>query len=118
MQAVQVAWSIPSDKGWNSDIQSSNLGLDFICKLKPVSYFRTNDESQKREYGFIAQELSATLNEAGASDNGMISQYSEGMYGVRYNDLLAPMVKAMQELKAENENLQMRIANLEKLLNK
>ena len=48
----------------------------------------------------------------------MISQDSEGMYSVRYNDLLARMVKAIQELKAENENLQVRIANLEKLLNK
>jgi hypothetical protein len=27
------------------------------------------------------------------------------MYGVRYNDLLAPMVKAIQELKVENEQL-------------
>ena len=55
--SVQVGWTVPSGRRWKADIQESNLGLDFISKLKPVSYYRTNDESKKREYGFIAQEL-------------------------------------------------------------
>jgi hypothetical protein len=103
---IQVPWTITSDRRWKSDIQASNLGLDFISKLKPVSYYRTNDESKKREYGFIAQELEEALNAAGAADNGIISKDDNGWYGVRYNDLMTPMVKAIQEQQTiiENQN--------------
>ncbi|MBK7175261.1 MAG: tail fiber domain-containing protein [Bacteroidales bacterium] len=41
----------------------SDLGLEFINKLNPVSYTRLNDEKQKTEYGFIAQELEETLQQ-------------------------------------------------------
>lgn len=56
------------------------------------------------EYGFIAQELESTLHKFDAANNGMISKDHEGMYGVRYNDLLAPMVKAIQEQQSIIEN--------------
>jgi hypothetical protein len=100
---VQVAWTITSDKRWKSDIKNSELGLDFVKKLRPVSYFRNNDESKKLEYGFIAQEIEEALNNAGASNNGIISKDDKGMYGVRYNDLMSPMVKAIQELNTNIE---------------
>ena len=110
---IQVPWTITSDKHWKSDIRDSHLGLDFISKLRPVSYYRNNDENKKIEYGFIAQELEAVLNIAGASNNGIISKNDEGMYGVRYNDLIAPMVKAIQEQQEIIKALQERIIELE-----
>ena len=118
---VQVAWTITSDKRWKSDIKNSELGLDFVKKLRPVSYFRNNDESKKLEYGFIAQEIEEALNNAGASNNGIISKDDKGMYGVRYNDLMSPIVKAIQEqqqmiemLKQENKLMQEQIEELKK----
>ena len=109
LATIQVPWTFTSDRRWKSNILPSNLGLDFIKDLKPVYYTRNNDESQKKEYGFIAQEMEETLNRFGASNNGMISKDDEGMYGVRYNDLLAPMVKAMQEqqeiIEQQNEKI-------------
>ena len=116
---VQVPWTTTSDKRWKSDIQPSNLGLEFISKLKPVSYTRNNDESKKREYGFIAQDLEETLNASGAADNGIISKDDAGMYGVRYNDLISPMVKAIQEqqelIKAMNEKMDAMQKQIDKL---
>ena len=118
---VQVAWTVTSDKRWKSDIKNSELGLDFVKKLRPVSYFRNNDESKKLEYGFIAQEIEEALNNSGASNNGIISKDDKGMYGVRYNDLMSPMVKAIQEqqqmiemLKQENKLMQEQIEELKK----
>lgn len=35
----------------------------------------------------------------------MLTVTEEGMYELIYNDLLAPMIKAIQEIKAENEKL-------------
>ncbi len=131
---VQVAWTITSDKRWKSNIVKSNLGLDFIKQLQPVSYTRKDVEVSEKgtkiletttnptvEYGFIAQELEATLNKFNTKNNGIIYKDDAGMYGVRYNDLLAPMVKAMQELDAkriqENEALQQKINTLTEKLN-
>jgi trimeric autotransporter adhesin len=111
---IQVAWSITSDQRWKTNIKKSALGLDFINKLNPVSYTRTNDDKKKTEYGFIAQELEKTLNDTGDTNNGMITKDDKGMLSVRYNDLLAPMVKAIQEQQLLIEKLTKRIEELEK----
>ena len=109
---IQVAWSVTSDSRFKSAIQTSSLGLDFIKQLRPVSYYRNNDAKKKTEFGFIAQEVEETLNKAGATNNGIITKDDAGIYSVRYNDLIAPMVKAIQEqqemieaLKKQNELL-------------
>lgn len=109
---IQVAWTITSDSRLKSNIKNSDLGLSFINKLRPVSYTRLSDENQKTEYGFISQEVDVLLKEVSQENTGMISVDNEGTYSLRYNDLIAPMVKAIQELtgklhmeNAENENL-------------
>jgi trimeric autotransporter adhesin len=109
---IQVAWSVTSDRRWKTNIEKSNLGLDFISKLNPVSYNRNNDEKPTREYGFIAQELEKTLRVSGAANTGIISKDDAGMYSVRYNDLLAPMVKAIQELEEKNRKQEQLINQL------
>lgn len=111
---IQVAWTITSDRNLKSNIYNSNLGLSFISKLRPVSYVRKNDESGKTEYGLIAQEIEETLKTEGVENTGMLTITDNGEYQLRYNDLLAPMIKAIQELKAENEALKKRIEKLEK----
>ncbi|MBP9095045.1 MAG: tail fiber domain-containing protein [Ignavibacteria bacterium] len=102
---VQVAWTITSDRKWKDNITKSNLGLGFITKLNPVSYIRKNDIYKKVEYGFIAQELDDVLKESGVENTGMITIDDNGNYEFRYNDLFAPIVKAIQELKSENDEL-------------
>lgn len=112
---VQVAWTITSDKRWKSDILNSNLGLDFISGLRPVSYFRNNDEKQRTEYGFIAQEVEEVLKEAGTKNAGMINIDDKGRYELRYNDLFAPIVKAIQELKSENDQLKAQLEDVKEI---
>jgi trimeric autotransporter adhesin len=109
---TQVAWSVTSDSRWKENIQPSNLGLNFIKDLKPVFYTRKNDETKKVEYGIIAQELEASLLKNGANTNGIITKDDEGMYSVRYNDLLAPMIKAIQEQQVLIESLKSEIQTL------
>ena len=112
---VQVAWTITSDRRWKSNILNSNLGLSFISKLRPVSYTRNNDESGKNEYGFIAQEIEEVLKSEGVENTGMLTVTDEGMYELRYNDLIAPMIKAIQELKAENDALKDKLTQFEEM---
>jgi len=114
---VQVAWTITSDRRLKSNIGNSNLGLNFISKLRPVSYTRNNDQQQKTEYGLIAQEIEEALKEEGVNNPAMITVTDEGNYELRYNDLLAPMIKAIQELKVENDELKEKLTKLEQMQN-
>lgn len=101
----KVGWALSSDKRFKSNIENSKLGLDFIKKLRPVSYFRNNDDKKKTEYGFIAQELEVELKKAGDKNNGIISKDDAGMYAVRYNDFTSITVKAIQEQQEIIEQL-------------
>ncbi|MBK7215151.1 MAG: tail fiber domain-containing protein [Bacteroidales bacterium] len=71
---IQVGWSITSDKRLKADITKSDLGLEFINKLNPVSYTRLNDEKQKTEYGFIAQEVGGNAQQPWNQNPGMITK--------------------------------------------
>lgn len=113
---VQVAWTITSDKRWKSEIKPSNLGLDFIKALKPVYYMRSNDESKKTEYGFIAQEVDEMLTKFGCTNNGIISKDDAGMLGMRYNDLMSITVRAMQEQQKIIDYQNEKIKSLEQRL--
>jgi hypothetical protein len=103
---VQVAWSITSDSRFKSDIKTSELGLNFIKTIRPVSYTRKNDETKKTEYGFIAQELEEALINIGDPNNGVIFKDNTGMYSVRYNDFIPMTIKAVQEQQTQIEALQ------------
>jgi hypothetical protein len=51
-----------SDRRLKHDIRplASDLGLDFIAKLKAVAY-RFNDGDETERYGFLGQDLEAAL---------------------------------------------------------
>jgi hypothetical protein len=59
-------------------------------------------------YGFIAQEVEKEV----PLDAALISR--DEILGMNYSELIAPLVKAVQELSAQVTHLQARIQNLEK----
>jgi hypothetical protein len=112
----EVAWSASSDRRLKYNIQDSDLGLDLILKLHPVSYIRKNGDGGI-DYGFIAQEVESAI---GKKTNIILTDNSpEKMKSMRYDDLIAPTVKAIQEQqkqiedqKNENQQLQQEIKDL------
>ena len=52
------------------------------------------------------------LKEEGVINSAMLTIDGEGRYELRYNDLLAPMIKAIQELKNENDQLRSEVESL------
>ena len=93
-----------SDRNEKNTIIDSDLGLNFINKLKAVSY-KWNDEElgKKTHYGLIAQDIEETIKEIGkdVDDVGMIDKPEKGAIGLNYSELIAPLVKAIQELSAK-----------------
>lgn len=97
---VPVAVTVSSDGRLKDNIIDTELGLDFILRIRPVQYTMKQGNG-KTDYGFIAQELKIVLGDRNVN---MLNKDGE-FYTVRYNDLLSPMVKAMQEQQAIIENL-------------
>jgi hypothetical protein len=110
----QVAWTLSSDMRFKNNIKDSELGLQFLQTLRPVSYLRSNDTQAKTEYGFIAQELEAAFAKAGHPNNGVISRDDAGILGVRYNDFISIAVKAIQEQQQQIDALQQSNVELQK----
>ena len=112
-----------SDRRRKKDIAALDpeLGLAFIEKLRPVSYrFNNGDETER--YGFIAQDLEQALPaelqdivEEAKPEHGLAlidrDNDPDRTYHVAYGELTAPMVKAIQELKAETETLRQALTN-------
>ena len=114
---IQVPWTISSDSTLKTDIKNCTMGIDFISKLRPVSYIRNSDKLNKNEYGFIAQEVKAALEKEGTDYCGVVEEGSDNNYSVRYNDLLAPIVKSIQELDDSIENNNEELSSLKNELN-
>ncbi len=103
-------------------IVASDLGLDFVNKLTPVS-FKFNGKT-RTHYGLIAQDIETVLADIGKSTTnfaGFIKDtvdddgnpFDLARYGLRYQEFISPMIKAIQELSAENSALKARVAALE-----
>ena len=97
-----------SDRNAKKDIVKSDLGLTFINAVEPVSYkFKTGSRTH---YGVIAQDLETVLD--GKDFAGLTKDTETGNYGVRYTELISPLIKAVQELSAEVNTLKTEIAAL------
>jgi hypothetical protein len=117
-----------SDGREKTDIQESDLGLAFIQSLQPVSYrwispdpavawvknedggvekIETPKAKGRKHYGLIAQQLAqaALANNVDLDDFAIYIEGDpknpESSKGLRYHELISPMIKAIQELKAE-----------------
>ena len=122
---IQVDWTIASDKRDKTDVESLDLGLEFINQLEPVTYRwdkrskYSKDQSvspdgthkeEQLEGGFLAQDVEAIEEQYGhkLSDKTNLTFHSsedEKMYGIKYSKFVPMLVKAVQELSAEVEEL-------------
>ena len=118
-----------SDKRDKADIRDTVLGLAFITALHPVDYkwnyredYKTittdaegkvtvteteNDGSKKRSryhHGLIAQEVKAVIDLTGVDFGGYQDHSVKGgsdVLSIGYAELIAPMIKAIQEMDAK-----------------
>ena len=121
-----------SDKRQKNQISGSDLGLSFINSLNPIKY--QYKSGSRTHYGLIAQEVSSSVSKdfAGYIEPHFYTSqsYSEplthkeflqnrnltgnwddwefshtGSLGLRYNEFISPMIKAIQELTQAHNNL-------------
>ncbi len=106
----KVAWSALSDARAKSEIADLDLGLPFVLALRPVSY-RYKSGNGRIDMGFVGQDVEALL---GDRYNVLdVGGDAERTLSLRYSELIAPLVKAVQEQQEEIRTRDERIASLE-----
>jgi Chaperone of endosialidase len=122
----QNAVTVASDRRNKTEVETSALGLDFVLALRPVSYRQVvgsnhvevlDDEARthlvtpvpgrRRHYGFLAQEVRDVLGARGMDGTSFAGWCTadvddpDAAQALRYEQFIAPLVKAVQELAAE-----------------
>ncbi len=134
----QVGFSTYSDGRVKDDVQQNVHGLDFINSLRPVTYhynihrenemmFAGSNKPEPKDYegkydiekltmsGFIAQEVESAANHVGYDFSGVVKPANANdLYSLRYSDFVVPLVKSVQELSQQNEELKALIEKLNK----
>lgn len=112
-----------SDARDKADVRDTVLGLEFVNALRPVDFkwnYREDyegepDGSRKRNrfhHGLIAQEVKAVCNTAGVDFGGYQDHSINGgqdVLTIGYEELIAPLIKAVQQLSAKVEQLEQQL---------
>jgi hypothetical protein len=134
----QVPFTTPSDGRFKFNVQENVKGLDFILKLRPVTYqfdvqrfdARLSHQSGQNSYalpasydeatrirrtGFIAQEVEKAADAAGYDFSGIIRpKTDDDHYSLSYESFVVPLVKAVQEQHQIILEQDRKIADLQK----
>ena len=123
-----------SDQNLKEFIQDETLGIDFIMSLHPVKYkwremivkdINDNDlvipAGNRFHSGLIAQEVKTALDAAGEDrgcyiDPAVNNSESTDPKGLRYEQMIGILIKALQDSRNAIIDLQNRVSTLEGLL--
>jgi len=129
---IQLQWATPSDCRDKINIEplDPKLGLQFLNKIRPVSFNWDNRDlyvkkcgfeygkkdgtlaGDKERYGIIAQEVLQILDNLDVNWDGV--KGTEKSYRVKHDHFFASLVAALQELSQEVDTIEQQILQLEK----
>ena len=132
----KVNWGVVSDARIKNTIMEDVKGLDFILRLRPVTYHISNKaitavtgtketpdypgkyDGEKVKYsGFLAQEVEKAAKASGYDFSGYdVPKTPTSLYTLKYAEFVVPLVKAMQEQQVIITNQQEQIDLLKKRL--
>lgn len=122
-------WSYGSDGRDKTNVQPlrTSLGLEFIKRIRPVSYVWDNRDNYvmecgfeygtkdgtlaqtRKHYGVIAQDIQAVLTELGESFEGLSYDEQKDAYRMQYSTLIGPLTKAIKELDERTQELKQKV---------
>lgn len=99
-----------SDLRHKTDIVPTDLGLDFIRRLEPVRYAWKGGDG-RHHYGLIAQQVAGIVSDLDIDFGGHVLADPEdptSQQALRYDQFIAPLIRAIQELAERVEGLEER----------
>jgi hypothetical protein len=115
LQHGSTLWTSSSDRRIKKDIAAlpESYGLSAVERLKPVTFhWRDPKSPQQLQMGLIAQDVQQVIPEL-VTRSGPTRYAPDGELGIEYSGLVIPLIKAIQELKADNDDLRTIIAREE-----
>jgi hypothetical protein len=129
-------WTNVSDKRFKTNIKEDIKGLEFILKLKPVSYrlnlkaiakklnttstlnLELQTKTLETQTGFIAQDVEMAAIESDFNFHGVDTpKHSKDYYDLRYDEFVIPLVKSIQEQEIIIKKQKKKILQLKERLN-
>jgi hypothetical protein len=119
-----------SDSRAKTDIQNTDLGLNFVNSLRPVSYIYNKEEYRitgdkktgetktrvqftRRHHGLIAQEVRELIDPDKFAGWVLTDKNDpDSEQGLRYDEFIAPLIKAIQELTVRLEAAEAKLQGL------
>lgn len=101
-----TAYFYTSDRRLKTDVTRLPPQLEKIAALEPVSYVLKSDPERRVRLGLIAQDVEAIYPQ-------VVQGQGDAMKAVDYAAVVSPLIAAVKELKAANDNLAARIEILE-----
>ena len=141
VESAAGSWTT-SDGRFKTNVKETVVGLPFIKLLRPVTYnfdaakfdaflserFPDSIKAKRKDAlrkgnvrsatviqtGFIAQEVADAAKKAGYNFNGVhIPENTADNYSISYEKIVVPLVKSVQELSLQNEEMKTQIAQLQ-----
>jgi len=81
--------------------------------LKDINEKAKKDKEAQVQSGFVAQDVEKTAKSIGYNFSG-VNVAESGVYSLSYAEFVVPLVKAVQELSAQNDTKDAAIASLQK----
>ena len=120
---VAATWSFTSDERMKATVREDSLGLEFINALRPVTFeYRPPSEfpeewtghdpdkhqptMEGRTHGLIAQDVKEVLDDLCVEDLRVWDELETGEQTLGLTELITPMIRAIQELTDQVEQLQ------------
>jgi trimeric autotransporter adhesin len=127
-----VTWSTFSDARIKNTVAEDVKGLDFILRLRPVTYHISNkaistvtgnkqtpdfagkyDREKVKYTGFVAQEVELAAKASGYDFSGYTAPKNQwGLYTISYEQFVVPLVKGMQEQQTIIEELKKQLVEM------
>ena len=120
-----------SDARYKTDVVNIPNAKEFIMNLKPKQYKFTDGSSNRNHFGFIAQDVERVMQNT-TGDAGVVIKYnfeydkedkidfnddSTFYYGLRYEEIIAPLVQTVQEQQEQINDLVSEVKDLKEKLN-
>lgn len=99
-------------KNWIQTLDEEKM-IDFISKLNPVSYKWKEGKNKETHTGLIAQQVKKVM----PFDWGLyINDEESDSFGLRYQELISPLICVAQSLIKQNEKMEEAIKKLESIV--
>lgn len=111
LRCQQSSISALSDRRDKKNIEALNAGIDFINNLLPVRFtwnMRDGGIVDVEDTGFIAQELKSAQDHLGINIPGLVNEANPDRIEAAYGKLLPVIVRAIQELSEQIQELKTR----------